>query len=185
MKYHVLLLEDITNHGHKGELVYVAPGFARNCLLPQQKAILASAATVNMQDKLKTERKEQAKKDRAASEKIVEKLKSKEFSVIMKVDNEGHMYGSVTNKDIVDLLYNSDIQVTKKSVALHSPIKSLGTHSIKLKLPEDVEANITLEIKPDRVIEKKKKEVKESSIGSIKDETESVEETDVSDEEKS
>ena len=157
MKYHVLLLEDVTNHGRKGELTYVAPGFARNYLLPRAKAVLASFATVKMQTKLTQEREEQAKKDRVESEKIAATLKGKKFSTIVKVDHDGHMYGSVSSREIVALLFNEGITIEKKQVALHLPLKYLGTHSVTLKLPEDISCVISIEIKPDRIVEKKKK----------------------------
>lgn len=161
MKYHVLLLEDVTNHGRKGELTHVAPGFARNFLLPQAKAIMATHATVKMQEKLQKERAEQAKKDKAESEKMKAELQGKMYSTVVKVDADGHMYGSVTIADILTLLFNDGVKLEKKHVALHMPIKSLGKHEVTLKLPEDVVAKITIEVKPDRVIEKKKKKARE------------------------
>jgi large subunit ribosomal protein L9 len=157
MKYHVLLLEDVTNHGRKGELAYVAPGFARNFLLPQGKAILASYATVKTQSRLKDERDAQATIDRLQSEKIAEELKGKLFTTITKVDTDGHMYGSVSSKDVAEMIFNEGIKIEKRNVVLHLPIKTLGKHSILIKLPEGIMVNISLEIKPDRIVEKKKK----------------------------
>lgn len=175
MKYHVLLLEDVTNHGRKGELAYVAPGFARNYLLPRAKAVLANFATVKMQKKLQEERQVQAKKDKAESEKIAAELKGKKFSTIVKVDSDGHMYGSVSSKDIVTLLFNEGTEIDKRQVALHLPLKTLGNHSVTLKLPEDVTCEISLEIKPDRVVEKKKKAKKVEATDEA--ETEKAEES--------
>ena len=162
MKYHILLLEDLRNYGRKGDLARVAPGFARNFLLPEGKALLATPSTIKMQANLKKERDEQAKKDKVESEKLADSLKGRQFTTVVKVDNDGHMYGSVTSKDIVVLLFNEGVTLDKKYVALHLPIKTLGTHTISLKLPENVLCDIFIEIKPDRIVEKKKKkEVKE------------------------
>jgi large subunit ribosomal protein L9 len=157
MKYHVLLLEDLTNYGRKGDLARVAPGFARNFLLPEGKALLATPSTIKMQANLKKERDEQAKKDKVESEKLAASLKGRQFSTVVKVDNDGHMYGSVSSKDIAVLLFNEGVTLDKKHVALHSAIKTLGTHTISLKLPESVVCEIIIEIKPDRIVEKKKK----------------------------
>lgn len=157
MKYHVLLLEDVTNHGRKGELAYVAPGFARNFLLPTAKAVLATRATVKMQESLKKERDAQALIDRKESEKIASMLKEKQFSTVVKVDHDGHMYGSVSIKDIVDFLFNEGVKVARKNILLPLPIKTLGTHVISLRLPEEVMAKVSIEIKPDRIVEKKAK----------------------------
>jgi large subunit ribosomal protein L9 len=161
MKYHVLLLEDVTNHGRKGDLTHVASGFARNFLLPEGKAIMATHATVKTQARLQAERAEQAKKDKAESEKAAAALKGKILTTVVKVDNDGHMYGSVSVADILTLLLNDGVKLEKKHVALHMPIKSLGNHQVTLKLPEDVMAQITVEVKPDRIIEKKKKVIEE------------------------
>ena len=164
MKYHVLLLEDVTNHGRKGELAYVAPGFARNYLLPNAKAILATYATVKTQEKLKKERDAQAIIDRKESEKTAALLKEKKFETIVKVDNDGHMYGSVSIKDIAEFLFNEGFKIEKKHILLPLPIKTLGTHSIKLRLPEEIMASVSIEIKPDRIIEKKKKVKKAEAL---------------------
>lgn len=160
MKYHVLLLEDVTNHGRKGELSHVAPGFARNYLLPQGKAVLASYSSIKLQAKLKAEREEQAKKDKIESEKKAATLKDRTFSTIVKVDVDGHMYGSVTSKDIVTLLFNEGVEIERKNIVLHLPLKFIGKHEVPLRLPENVMVTITVEIKPDRIIEKKKKAAK-------------------------
>lgn len=162
MKYHLLLLEDIVNHGRKGELVHAAPGFARNFLLPQGKAVLASRATVRMREKLQKEREEQASKDRQESLALAEKLKDKVLDTVVKVDPDGHMYGSVTSTDIAKILEGNGYKVDKRCVSLHHPIRSIGTYQVTLKLPEEVEAIIGLEVKPDRKIEKKKAAKKEA-----------------------
>lgn len=164
MKYHVLLLEDVTNHGRKGELAYVAPGFARNYLLPKAKAILATYATVKTQEKLKKEREAQAIIDRKESEKKAALIKEKSFATVVKVDSDGHMYGSISVKDIVDFLASEGLDIEKKHVLLPLPIKTLGTHTVNLRLPEEVFAAVSIEIKPDRVIEKKKKAPKVDAV---------------------
>lgn len=75
------------------------------------------------------------------------------------------MYGSVTAKDISILLFNEGVVLDKKHIVLHLPIKTLGTHTVALKLPENVPCEILIEIKPDRIVEKKKKkEVKAENI---------------------
>lgn len=175
MKYHVLLLEDILNHGKKGDLTHVTPGFARNFLLPQKKAILASQSTLKLRERLQKEREEQAKKDRVLSEALAAKLQGQIFSIVVKVDPDGHMYGSVSHNEILDLLTRAGHTLEKKHIALMHPIRQIGTYQITLKLPEGVEASIGLEVKPDREIKKKeaKQEVAPSAPSA---ETESQEE---------
>ncbi|MBS0584939.1 MAG: 50S ribosomal protein L9 [Verrucomicrobia bacterium] len=161
MKYQLLLLEDLVNYGRKGDLVQVAPGFARNCLLPQGKALLASYATVKMREKLKQEREAEAVRDRALSEKLAGEINGQMFETVVKVDPDGHMYGSVTTADIADILFNKGFTVNKKYIALIHPIRALGSYEITLKLPEGIEASVGLAVKPDRELKKKEKSDKE------------------------
>lgn len=162
MKYHVLLLEDVPNHGRKGDLAFVAPGFARNYLLPRGKAMMATSATINMRKKLQEERGLQAKKDRADAEALAAKIHKKSFAITVKVDPDGHMYGSVAAADISTLLFNEGFEVDKKYIALNHPIRETGNIEVRLKLPEGVEASIGLSVNPDREI--KKKVVKEEKV---------------------
>ena len=154
MKYHVLLTEDIWGHGRKGDLVYVAPGFARNFLLPKGKALLASAATINMRERLKEERLQQAIVDKKSSEALAAKIKGNVYSITVKVDPDGHMYGSVSQADIVELLAKDGLVVEKKHIAITHPIRQIGSVPVCLKLPEGVIVEIALEVKPDREIKR-------------------------------
>jgi len=159
MKYHLLLLEDIVNHGRKGELVHAAPGFARNYLLPQGKALLATRSTIRLREKLKAERDEQAAIDRKESLAMAEKMQGTIVDTVVKVDQEGHLYGSVTAADISKILEENGFKVEKKCISLHHPIRQIGVYQVSLTLPEEIEATVGLEVKPDRKIIKKKVEV--------------------------
>jgi large subunit ribosomal protein L9 len=154
-KYNILLLEDVINYGRKGDLVHVAPGFARNYLLPKKKALLANRVTIKMREKLQQERKVQAEIDRKESEKLAQKLEGKTFETTVKVDPEGHLYGSVTTHDIMEIVVREGFTIEKKHVALLHPIKQIGTYQVNLRLPEGVEVSIGLLVKPDREIVKK------------------------------
>ena len=154
-KYHILLLEDVVNYGRKGDLTFVVPGYARNFLLPQKKAILATHATIKIRTRLQEERQKQAEVDRAEAEKLAKKLEGKMFETTVKVDPEGHMYGSVTVVDLVDILVRAGYEVEKKHIALAHPIKVIGSHQVNLRLPEGVEVSVGLKVKPDREVTKK------------------------------
>lgn len=162
MKYNLLLLEDVTNHGRKGDLAEVAPGFARNYLLPQGKAILAKKSTIKMREQLQKERSEQALKDKTESERLAANLRGQMFETIVKVDPDGHMYGSVAAPDIVEILARGGHTIEKKHVVLVHPIRAIGNYQINLRLPEGVEVSVGLVVKPDREIKKpEKKKAKE------------------------
>ena len=86
------------------------------------------------------------------------------------------MYGSVSVNELIELLFNEGITVTKKQLLVTSPIKTLGTHKISISLPEDISASISLEVNPDRIIEKKvvQKEVKAEVEAEAEDATENA-----------
>jgi len=159
-KNQLVLLEDITNLGKKGDLVYAKPGFIRNFLLPQKKAILADKRTIRMQKRLKEERAKQAALDKKDAQILAERLRNIKISVVLKTDKQGHLYGSISAQNIVKFLEEEGITVDKKNVLLPRPIKSLGLFDIQLNLKENIPATFKLEIKGDRVLEEVNKHIK-------------------------
>ncbi len=149
MAYELLLTEDVDALGRKGQIVKARPGYARNFLLPKKLAVIASPHALRLQKKLQEEREKQAKIDRKDSEEMAAKLAASTFSIIVKVDQEGHMYGSVNALDIVDLLQKEGVTIEKKAVALKAPIKTIGLHQVNLKLKEGVLCTIPLTIEPE------------------------------------
>ena len=154
-KQQLLLIEDVDGLGRKGEVVKGAkPGFIRNFLLPKKKAVPLDLRTRRMQERLREEREKQSKIDKQASEEIAKKITDKVLSCHVKVDQDGHMYGSVTAKDLMKLLDENAIAVERKMLILPMPIKKLGTYSIALRLKEGVEASFTLNVVPEETEEK-------------------------------
>ena len=146
MANQLLLIEDVDDLGRSGDVVSVKPGFARNFLLPQKKAVIADPYTLRLQAKLKQDREERAKVDRAEAEEVASKIEGLVLSIEVKVDPDGHMYGSVATLDIVRLLENEGYKVERKNILLPHPIKTLGIHPIHLKLKEGIPAQIALNI---------------------------------------
>ncbi|MCH9613215.1 MAG: 50S ribosomal protein L9 [Chlamydiia bacterium] len=153
-KQQLLLIEDVDGLGRKGEVVSGAkPGFVRNFLLPSKKAVVADLRTLRMQERLQSERAQQAVIDKKAAEEVAKKIEDKVISIEVKVDQTGHMYGSVTAKDIVKILDENAITVERKMVILPLPIKKLGTYKVPLRLNEGVEASFSLNVKGENVPE--------------------------------
>lgn len=147
----LLLLKDVDNLGRKGDLVKKPkPGFTRNFLLPQGYAVIADKRTIRMKARLQEERKRQAAVDRKDSEAIAAKLKDKTFEHTVKVDPQGHLYGSVTTQDIVNILAENGVSVDRKMVLIGQPIRKLGIHQIPLRLKEDVDARIALRVQDEK-----------------------------------
>jgi large subunit ribosomal protein L9 len=146
MRNQLLLIEDVEDLGRSGDIVSVKPGYSRNFLLPQKKAVVADKFTLRMQAKLKEERAKRAEVDRQEAESQAKKVEGMVLSIQVKVDPDGHMYGSVAAADIVRLFGDEGIKLERRSVILAHPIKALGVHPIHLKLKEGVPAQVTLKV---------------------------------------
>jgi large subunit ribosomal protein L9 len=146
MKQKLLLLEDVEDLGRSGQVVEVRPGYARNFLLPQKFAIAANRHTLRMQDRLKEERAKKAEIDRKDSEQLAETIKGRIFTIEVKVDPEGSLYGSVSAFEIAELLQKEGFAIERKNIPLPKPLKQLGSFPMKLKLKEGVTADIEVKI---------------------------------------
>ena len=149
MRQQLLLLEDVDGLGRSGDVVSPKAGHTRNYLLPKLKAVIADQHSLKMQAKLKEERAKQAEIDRKESEVYAEKLKEVVIEQAVKVDPEGKMYGSVTQMEIVQLLQDVGHPIERRNLLLSHPIKTLGTHAVKLRLKEGVEAEVQLKVIPE------------------------------------
>ncbi len=152
MRQPLLLLEDIDGLGRSGDIVTAKPGFVRNFLLPQKKALVANKQVLKMQAKLKIEREKQAAVDRKESESYAAKFKELVLEQEVKVDTEGKMYGSVTQMEIIALLQEAGHRIERRNLLLPHPIKTLGTHTLKLRLKEGVEAEVQLKVRAEGVV---------------------------------
>lgn len=166
MKQQLLLLDDVDGLGRSGDVVTAKPGFIRNFLLPQKKAVIADKNTLKMQARLKEEREKKAAVDRKEAEGLAAKLAGVVISTEVKIDPEGKMYGSVTSLDIARLIQAEGYPIERKNVLLSHPIKNLGRHTVELKLKEGVPASFTLEVIP----EGGQLPVKEEAVAPIEEE---------------
>ncbi len=156
MNYQLLLIEDVDDLGRSGQVVKVKPGYARNFLLPQKRAVIADKGTLRMQARLQDERAKRAEVDKKDAEGLSLRINGKELSVLVKIDPDGHMYGSVAAQDIVNILEKEGIQIEKRHVVLQHPIKALGDYTINLRLKEGVPASFKLAIQSETPLPEKK-----------------------------
>jgi len=152
MKQQLLLLEDVDGLGRKGEVVSAKPGYVRNFLLPQGCAVIASPNTLRKQERLRKEREQQALVDRKEAEELAAQIEGITLETKVKVDPEGHMYGSVTAADIALLFQEKGFSIEKKNVLVSRPIKETGTHKLSLRLKEGIPVSCTLVIVPEGVV---------------------------------
>jgi len=143
----LLLIEDVEDLGRSGDVVSVKPGYARNFLLPRGYAVVADKSALRMQARLQEAREQKALAEKAEAEKIAAQIEGVTLSTIVKVDHEGHMYGSVSAHDVAELLQaHTNLEIEKRSIGLKHPIKKVGIHKITVKLKEGVTADITLKV---------------------------------------
>lgn len=147
MATQVLLLEDVEALGRSGEIVNVKPGYARNFLLPQGVAVMADKRALRMQQRLQEERQKRAVVDKKESEEMAIRIDGKTITKVVKVDHDGHMYGSVAISDLLHIMKDEmGVELEKKNIGLKHPIKATGVHVIPVKLKEGVNASFNLKV---------------------------------------
>lgn len=142
----LILKETIESLGIIGSEVNVAKGYARNYLLPQEKAVLATAANRKMMEGQRKKVDLQIAKEKAFAEEMAKRLDGVVCTISAKAADELRLYGSITSRDIVEALARQDITVEKRMILLKDPIKELGTHAVPIRVYSGVEPEITVEV---------------------------------------
>ena len=142
----VILLERVAKLGQMGDVVDVKPGFARNFLLPQGKALSASDANIASFEAQKAQLEARNLETKKEAEALAEKLDGQQFIVIRSASDAGALYGSVTPRDAAEAATEAGFTVDKKQVVLVNPIKELGLHSVAVKLHPEVEVEIKMNV---------------------------------------
>ncbi len=142
----VILLERVAKLGQMGEVVDVKPGYARNFLLPQGKALSASERNIADFDARKAQLEANNLETRAEAESMAAKLDGQQFIVIRQASDAGALYGSVSTRDAAEAATAEGFTVDRKQVALTRPIKDLGLHDVNVSLHPEVDATIVLNV---------------------------------------
>ena len=146
----VILLEKIGNLGDLGDEVSVKPGFARNYLLPQGKAVTADDENRTVFEGRRAELEASANEKLAEANTRAEKLVDKELSIAVKSGEEGRLYGSVGTQDIADALTAEGIPVERSEIRMpEGVIRVLGEYEIAIQLHTDVTAQIKVVVVPE------------------------------------
>jgi large subunit ribosomal protein L9 len=142
----VILLERIGRLGQMGDVVNVKDGFARNFLLPQRKALRATDDNRKHFEKTRVQleaRNLELKKD---AEAVHAKLNGKSFTAIRTAGDTGQLYGSVSARDLADLVTEAGYSIERRMVTLDNPIKALGVHAARVQLHPEVSAKISINV---------------------------------------
>jgi large subunit ribosomal protein L9 len=129
-----------------GEVVDVKPGYARNYLLPQGKALSASKANIEAFEGRKAQLEAQNLETKKEADAMAETLNGQQFIVIRSASDAGALYGSVSTRDAAEAATEAGFTVDRKQVVLTAPIKELGLHDVSVVLHPEVEATIQLNV---------------------------------------
>jgi len=149
----VLLVEHIQKLGSEGDVVKVRPGFARNYLIPQKKALPMNLANKRRLDALKQSRAMRESEELQKAQEIATKLREVKIAVAVKTGSGGKLFGSVTSSHILEKLSESGFTLDKKHFVSFSPIKELGKQNVTLQLHREVEAEVEVEVVSENPIE--------------------------------
>ena len=138
----LILREDVEKLGHAGDVVSVKPGYGRNYLLPQGKASLATASRVRELEHTQRMISEEQAKQLKDLDAVKTKIESLSLEVSAQAGVEGKLFGSVTTQQIAELLAEKGVDVDRRKLQTDAPIKTLGEHSVSLRLHRELVAKV-------------------------------------------
>jgi large subunit ribosomal protein L9 len=143
----VILRSDLTNVGKRGDIVEVSDGYARNFLQPKGLAFLATEGAVAQAKSMRRARDLKDAADRSAAETIASKLVSSPVTIVGKAGAGGRLFGSITAGDIVEAVRSqTGAHLERRHIHIGDTIKSVGAHSVTVKLHSDVQFPITVNV---------------------------------------
>jgi large subunit ribosomal protein L9 len=142
----VILKEDISSLGSRGDVVKVAEGYGRNYLLPRKLAIQASEGNKKVVEQMKASAVRRSAKEKAGAEELAKQFDGVSIVFQRRSSENDQLFGSVTSGDIADALAKKGFDVDRRKIQLHEPLKSLGEFTIPIKLHKEVTAHFKVTI---------------------------------------
>ncbi len=176
----VVLLERVEKLGQMGDVVNVKDGFARNWLLPQQKALRATKSNLQRFERERAQLETRNLERKKEAEAVAAKLEGQLFTVIRQAAESGSLYGSVTARDIADTAGETGFSVARSQVVLDQPVKELGLHDIRILLHPEVWATVTVNVA--RNTDEAELQAKGKSVAEVRAEEERAEEAEIASE---
>jgi large subunit ribosomal protein L9 len=149
----VLLIKPVDGLGGEGDQVKVRAGYARNFLLPRKIAVSLNAANKKHVESLKKRRAEREQTELNAAQDLAKKLEKTSLAFAVKTGEGGRMFGAITGQDIHEKLVAAGIELDKKKIQLFTPVKTLGKHTVKIKLHADVTVEVPFDVVSENPIE--------------------------------
>jgi large subunit ribosomal protein L9 len=142
----VILKENVETLGQIGDVVKVAPGYARNYLLPKNFAIEATEKNAKALEHTKRQMAYKKNKTLEAAKNLVAKLEALTVQLAHQSGDEGKLFGSVTNMEIAAFLKTNGFEIDRKKIVLAEPIKQLGDYSVPVKIHPEVSATLKVSV---------------------------------------
>jgi large subunit ribosomal protein L9 len=142
----VLLLKPVEGLGGEGDQVKVRAGYARNFLLPRKVAAPVTLANRKQVESLKKRRAEREANELQGAQELAKKLEKTSLAFAVKTGEGGKMFGAITANDLHDKLVAAGLAIDKKKIHLHTPVKTLGKHEVKIKLHADVSVDLSFDV---------------------------------------
>lgn len=142
----VILKEDIPTLGYKDDIVNVKDGYARNYLIPQGKAYIATESAKKMLAENQKQRAHKLEQIKANAQELAEKMRNVSLTIGAKTSSTGTIFGSVTNIQIADALREKGVEVERKMIQLPEPVKEIGNYVAIVKLHKEISVEIPFEV---------------------------------------
>jgi large subunit ribosomal protein L9 len=142
----IILLDDVTKVGRRGEVRDVSDGYARNFLIPKRLALSATAGNLKNLEHIKKQQEAKADRVKADAESLRARIEALAYEERRQASEEGKLFGSVTAQDIADFLGTRGINMDRKRITLEEPIKTLGDYSVSMRLHPDVTAQLKVTV---------------------------------------
>jgi large subunit ribosomal protein L9 len=142
----IILLDDVTALGRRGDVRDVADGYARNYLLPQKLALHATPANLKNLEGIKARQESRANKLRADAETVARSIEALQFSQRRQASDEARLFGSVGRADVAAFLSQNGIEVERRRIGLDEPIKTLGDFRVPIRLHPEVTAQLKVSV---------------------------------------
>ena len=145
----LILLSDIADLGHRGDIVEVADGYARNFLLPRKHAIKATEGAIAQAEALRRARAEAERQKKEEAERVATQLVGTRVVLAAQAGDEGKLYGSIGVSDVIEGIKKfTGVELDRKAVEIPEPIKAIGLHEVRVRLHPEVEFPVTIDVIP-------------------------------------
>jgi large subunit ribosomal protein L9 len=142
----IILLDDVSKVGRRGEVRDVADGYARNFLIPKKLALSATAGNLKNLDHIRRQQDAKASRVKGDAEALRARVEALTLEVTRQASEEGKLFGSVTSQDVAEFLHSRGLQIERRRIHMDEPIKALGDHTVGVRIHPEVTAQLKVHV---------------------------------------